>query len=325
MKKLLVILIASVFSFSIFAQNSSTHDSPKEKKFNPMSFVSFTYSQVYEMGQNVQSTTVQREIKPFLINKYETTYSLWYSIRRRAEKIGYSFSNKGTPGSDGKTGSVPSELNSNMPVTMINWYDAIVWCNALSELMGLTPCYTYKGEILKDSSDARCDLAVCNFSADGYRLPSEAEWEYASRKTRYGLQNGNLISGQIDAEGKSDFEVDFKSLCWDAFNSDSAKPVGIAGTIFDPETVPECGSGNANGAGIFDMSGNVLEFCWDWFADLTVPASDYGPEFGDQRVCRGGSFSEYTPFLYCGDRYSYNPNESNNYLGFRICRSKTSE
>ncbi len=316
MKKLVSFVFLLGVSLSLFSEVPD---------FKHISMVSFKNASTYTIGQDVQTFTGERTVEPFTINRYETTYSLWYQTRRKAEKMGYVFSNKGMPGSDGKTGSEPTEFNSTMPVTMINWYDAIVWCNALSEIKGYTPCYTYKGEVLRDSGDARCDLAVCNWKADGYRLPSEAEWEYSSRRTKYGLQSGNLVSGQIDEDGKSNPEKDSDSLCWNSFNSEQAKPVGIAGTIFSPDVIPESGSGNANGAGLYDMSGNVLEYCWDWFNEYDKSDSAYGPVFGEQRVCRGGSFSEYTLFNYCGDRYSFDPNEAYNYLGFRFCRSLVTE
>ena len=314
-KKIFFVLTVVLFSVSLFAQEG-------EASFKHISLVSFKNQSTYTIGQDVQSYTAERTVSPFAINKYETTYGLWYSTRIKAEKMGYVFANKGMPGSEGRTGSVPNDYNSCMPVTMINWYDAIIWCNALSEIKGLTPCYTYRGKILRDSSDARCDLAVCDFTADGYRLPTEAEWEYASRRTKYGLQAGNLASGQIDENGKSNPERDYLELSWDMENSDGARPVGISGTLFVPDTIPECGSGCANGAGIYDMSGNVLEWCWDWFDDYTKTNGSYGPTVGEQRTARGGSFSEYTPFVYCGDRYSYDPNEAYKYTGFRLCQSR---
>ena len=74
------------------------------------------------------------------------------------------------------------------------------------------------------------------------------------------------------------------------------------------------------------MSGNILEFVWDWMANYksVEPGSrSTGPQAGSQRVSRGGSWSAYTPFCYAGDRYSYDPNEVYNYFGFRLARTVT--
>jgi len=73
------------------------------------------------------------------------------------------------------------------------------------------------------------------------------------------------------------------------------------------------------------MSGNVLEYCWDWFADYVQKDNRRerltGPEFGFERVSRGGSWSPYASFILCGDRYSFDPGEAYNYMGFRVCRT----
>lgn len=308
MKKNFAFIISLFFSQMIFCQSIATQSALSIK------LVTFRSSLTYTIGEDTQAYTAERTLQPFSINKMETTYSLWYQVRSVAEKIGYYFENPGQGGTYGRRGAVPTEENSLQPVTMINWYDAIVWCNALSEIRGKTPCYTYNGEVLRDSGDtAACDLCDCDWSANGYRLPSEAEWEYAARRTRLGFQRGDLISGQVTDDAEEGL-----LYAWTFENASATRNVGTAGIPFDPDSVSLPETGNANNAGLYDMSGNVLEFCWDWFADYNDD-DVYGPKVGFERVSRGGSWSAYTPYLYAGDRYSFDPNECYNYMGFRIC------
>ena len=93
----------------------------------------------FVIGENSQTYTAARTVAPFKINKYETTYALWFGVRVEAERQGYVFANPGQGGSEGKRGGFPSDADAFQPVTAINWYDAIVWCNALSEIENKKP------------------------------------------------------------------------------------------------------------------------------------------------------------------------------------------
>lgn len=181
------------------------------------------------------------------------------------------------------TGTNPSRFSgSDKPVHQVSWYDALVYCNKRSIAEQLTPCYTISGKIDPDewgdvplSSNSTWNAATCNFSANGYRLPTEAEWEYLARERN--LTN----SGQTTYSGSNIID----DVAWYVDNSSS---VGPSSPNYGTHQVKTKAKNSLN---LYDMSGNVWEWCWDWWSDsINASTPSTGAESGSRRVLRGGSW-----------------------------------
>lgn len=186
-------------------------------------------------------------------------------------------------------GENPSHFKGQThPVEQVSWYDAVRFCNALSAKLGLTPAYCI---------GAGDEPAVsCDFTSPGFRLPTDAEWEYAYRAgttTRY--YNGDSDSGLDDI-----------AWYWDNA-SNTTHPVG--------QKTP-------NAWGLYDMAGNVWEWCWDWKADYPGKTTDYtGPETGNYRVLRGGSWNNDECNARAANRNYHYPDSRHYRFGFRLART----
>lgn len=208
----------------------------------------------------VHSVTIT---KPFLISKYEISQQIWSLV----------------------TDTNPSIfIGKELPVHNITWFDAIKFCNELSKIEGLDTAYNITGNIVK-----------LNINTKGYRLPTEAEWEYACRGGSTGDYSG---SGIIDEMG------------W--YNANSGYKPHPSGQM------------KPNSYSLYDMHGNVWEWCWDWYGEtyyVTSPAVDpLGPESGSRHVLRGGSFNDGPSFARSTNRLF--DEKSSQYCGLRIVRNK---
>ena len=250
----------------------------------------------------------QHTISDFSLGKYEITYELWYTVYHWAIDNGYYFQNPGREGNDGMIGAVPTAAKYE-PVTTVSWRDAIVWCNAYSEMTALTPVYSYNSEIIRDSrieNETACDSAVCDWSKDGgYRLPSEGEWEYAARNKG--------ATPYYYASGASDYIhnlVATKDVAWFGDNSN-----GVTHLV---------GTKNPNELSIYDMSGNVYEMCYDrtWNYPNGI-FIDYEGNIINNPIIRGGSYSMGCDLIDVCCRNDTFFSIISNDLGFRVARSGT--
>ncbi len=197
----------------------------------------------------------------------------------------------------------------NLPVENITWYDAIAFCNALSAAEGLTEFYTVSGE----------NVTVADWKADGYRLPTEAEWEYAAGGGRN--EPRTIYAGT--SEDVNDPEADnLGEYAW--YSKNAVGTTHIVGTAGRTESAPAAKTGNANVLGLYDMSGNVWEWCWDWYVhpyEVSETDNPKGPDSGSKRIYRGGSWGSDSSLLPVAQRSSIAPSEQYDDIGFRVARS----
>jgi formylglycine-generating enzyme len=218
----------------------------------------------FDMGSN-KGTNDEKPIhsvtlNDFYIGKYEVTQEQYEKVM-------------------GKNPSSFKASGKDAPVEKVNWYDAVEFCNKLSKQEGLQKCYSVSGDNIK-----------CDFKANGYRLPTEAEWEFAAK-------GGNQSKGYTYSGGNSLDEVGW-------YNDNSG---GKTHSV---------GGKKSNELGIYDMSGNVWEWCWDMFYVAN----------SENRVVRGGSWYSYANLCTVSVRSSNVATYTYGDIGFRLCRNyKTSQ
>lgn len=215
----------------------------------------------------------QVTLSTFMMSKYEVSTYEW---KQYAKENGIQLA------------ATDWKANDNLPITNITWLQAIKYCNWLSTKQGLTPAYTQRG-----------GQYACDFNANGFRLPTEAEWEFAAR-------GGNKSKGYKYAGAD-----DMQNISWNKANSKGQPhPYGTK--------LP-------NELGIFDLTGNVWEWCWDWYNPdyykFNETKDPKGPINGEKKISRGGSWDSTPSYARTSNRMNTYPDTTYPFYGLRLVRS----
>ncbi len=280
------LLDGNLYRFKVLAEDGTVSDIPENFLF--VDGGTYVMGRSVGIGNQDEVPVHTVSLSPFMIGEYEISQSQWSEIMGEIPETEYEF-------------------GPNYPVFNVSWYSILVYCNLRSLAEGLEPVYRINASsdpavwgVIPVTDNPQWNAVTCDLLANGYRLPTEAEWEFAARSRTnnpdYVYSGGNELA----------------PLAWFVGNSDlrGVKPIGLK---------------NPNALGLHDMSGNISEFCWDWYDSYwnITQLDPPGPQEGSQRIVRGGNWQDQAYGCRVVKRSAFVPYAGNRFIGFRLCRSKS--
>ena len=298
-----------------------------QANFNPPGTMALVPAGAFNMGDNLDSESDAAPVTNVVVSAFYmdvnlVTYTRWATLYAWATNNGYSFTNAG------------SGEGANFPVENVDWYDAVKWCNARSQQAGLTPVYYTDAGFTQVFTTGETANIYANWSANGYRLPTEAEWEKAARGGTNGLRFpwGNT-SDFTHANYRSVGPAEFQDYDLGSGYAPPGWGYDPAFLVFSYPYASPVGTFAPNGYGLYDMAGNMEEWCWDFYGTPYAGGTDpRGPSSGANRVTRGGSWEDSAEGARCAARNSFAPSTIGAYqltptfgfdktLGFRCVKA----